>query len=313
MSKVDGVLVLNKPAGMTSHDCVARVRRLFRTKKVGHTGTLDPEVTGVLPICLGQATRLVEYIQDLPKAYEVVMRLGTATTTEDATGEVVEEKPVVASEITEERVRSLFQRFLGEIEQIPPMYSAVKVNGRRLYDLARNGVVVEREARRVTIYDLRLHAIEAADGGVELSFTCTCSKGTYVRTLCVDLGRALGYPAHMKRLVRVKSGPFTLSDAVTLEELEQRVERGDDPGSLVVSIPKALSFLPRYQVAPERKKAVLNGLPTALPGVQAEEGSLVCLFAGEQLLGIHRVCYGPRGAYAKAEKVFPFHDSEAAD
>jgi tRNA pseudouridine55 synthase len=308
MSNVHGVLVLNKPAGMTSHDCVARVRRLFRTKKAGHTGTLDPEVTGVLPICLGHATRLVEYIQDLPKAYEVVMRLGTATTTEDATGEVVEERAVDPSEISEERVRSLFQRFLGEIEQVPPMYSAVKVNGKRLYDLAREGVVVERAGRRVTIYDLTLHAIKAVNGIVELSFSCTCSKGTYVRTLCVDLGRALGYPAHMKQLVRVKSGPFTLADAVTLEEVERRSELGEELASLLVPIPEALSFLPRYQVAPERKKAVLNGLTTALPGIQAEEGSLICLFAEGQLLGIHRVCYGPKGPYAKPEKVFPDFD-----
>jgi tRNA pseudouridine55 synthase len=306
MGEHNGVLVLRKPAGMTSHDCVARIRRLFGTKKVGHTGTLDPEVTGVLPICLGHATRLVEYIQDLPKTYQVIMLLGSTTTTEDATGEVVEEVAVDTASISEERVRSVFQQFLGEIEQIPPMYSAVKVNGKRLYDLAREGMIVERKGRRVTIYDLKLHEIEPVGHTVRISFTCTCSKGTYVRTLCVDLGRAMGYPAHMAQLVRVKSGPFSLSDSIPLEELEQRVSSGEDPSSFLLSIPQALSFLPRYEVAPERKKAVLNGLETALPGVKAEAGSLICLFSGEQLLGIHRVCYGPKGPYAKAEKVFPF-------
>ncbi|MFY0542740.1 tRNA pseudouridine(55) synthase TruB [Brevibacillus sp. H7] len=304
MSNINGVLVLQKPAGMTSHDCVARVRRLFGTKKVGHTGTLDPEVTGVLPICLGHATRLVEYIQDLPKTYEVVMTLGVSTTTEDATGEVLESKTVDASTITEERIRSVFQQFLGEMEQVPPMYSAVKVNGKRLYDLAREGLVVERKGRRVTIYDLTLHAIEATGDTVRISFACTCSKGTYVRTLCVDLGRALGYPAHMAQLVRVKSGPFTLADAIPLAELEERLAQGADPNAFLLSIPRALSFLPRYEIAPERKKAVLNGLETALPGVSLEEGSLICLFSEGQLLGIHRVCYGPKGPYAKAEKVF---------
>jgi len=306
MQEHNGVLVLRKPAGMTSHDCVARIRRLFGTKKAGHTGTLDPEVTGVLPICLGQATRLVEYIQDLPKTYRVTMILGSSTTTEDATGDVVETVSVDTSAVTEERVRAAFPQFLGEIEQVPPMFSAVKVNGRRLYDLAREGQVVERKGRRVTIYELELHGVEPDGGQVRISFTCTCSKGTYVRTLCVDLGRALGYPAHMEKLVRVKSGPFTLTDSIPLEELERRIAEGEAPSSFLLSIPQALSFLPRYEVAPERKKAVLNGLETAVPGIRAEEGSLICLYCGEQLLGIHRVWYGPKGPYAKAEKVFPY-------
>ncbi|TGV16767.1 tRNA pseudouridine(55) synthase TruB, partial [Mesorhizobium sp. M00.F.Ca.ET.186.01.1.1] len=148
MSSNHGVLVIDKPAGMTSHDCVARIRRLYGTKKVGHTGTLDPDVTGVLPICVGNATRLVEYLQELPKRYSVVMRLGSATTTEDASGEVLEQAQVDGASITQERIESLFASFLGEIEQVPPMFSAVKVNGKRLYDLAREGTVIERQARK---------------------------------------------------------------------------------------------------------------------------------------------------------------------
>lgn len=304
MSNHNGVLVLHKPAGMTSHDCVARVRRLFQTKKVGHTGTLDPEVTGVLPICLGQATRIVEYLQELPKTYEVVMRLGSSTTTEDASGEVIESEAVDASFITEERVRSLFQRFEGDIEQIPPMFSAVKVNGKRLYELAREGKEVERKARTVTIYDLDLHGIDAGQQTVDLSFSCRCSKGTYVRTLCVDLGKALGYPAHMARLVRVQSGPFSLEQAIPLERLEQLAERGEDLAGFLVPVSEALSFLPSYEVPREREKAVLNGLETGLPDIDLPEGSLICLYAAGRLLGIHRVQYGARGAYAKAEKIF---------
>lgn len=304
MSSVHGVLVLHKPAGMTSFDCVARVRKLFQTKRVGHTGTLDPEVTGVLPICLGYGTRIVEYIQELPKTYEVIMRLGASTTTEDAEGETVEKQPVDAFFVTEERVRSLFHQFTGEIEQIPPMYSAVRVNGKRLYDLAREGLVVERKARTVSIYELILHGITQNDDSVDLRFTCMCSKGTYVRTLCVDLGRALGYPAHMAHLIRVKSGPFTLADAVSFEQIEELSRQGGELSSLLVSIPEALSFIPKYEIASERKKAVLNGLETALPGIQAAEGSLLTLFSEGELLGIHRVCIGPKGPYAKAEKVF---------
>lgn len=305
MSNVNGVLVVDKPAGMTSHDCVARIRRLYGTKKVGHTGTLDPDVTGVLPICLGQATRLVEYLQELPKRYDVVMRLGAATTTEDASGEVVEQQAVDAAAITPERVEELFRSFLGEIDQVPPMYSAVKVNGVRLYDLAREGTVIERQARKVTIYELTLREIQPGDGVVDVSFTCTCSKGTYMRTLSVDLGRVLGYPAHMKLLRRIKSGPFTEEEAIPLELLEKAAADREELSRKLVSIPQAMSFLPAYQVKPERVRAVRNGLVTALPGVNAEEGSLICLFAGSELLGIHRVCRGDKGLYAKAEKVFP--------
>ncbi|MEJ8546439.1 tRNA pseudouridine(55) synthase TruB [Brevibacillus borstelensis] len=305
MSKVHGVVVLDKPAGLTSHDCVARIRRMFGTKKVGHTGTLDPDVTGVLPICIGNATRLVEYLQDLPKKYDVVMRLGSSTTTEDASGEVVEQKHVASGEMTQEKIKEAFSRFLGEIEQTPPMYSAVKVNGKRLYDLAREGIVIERDARKVTIYELDFHHVKTDGEFVDIAFSCTCSKGTYVRTLCVDLGRTLGYPAHMKQLRRVKSGPFLEKEAIPLERLEASAQAGEDVTKHVIPIAQALSFLPRYQIAPERKKAVLNGLATALPGFAAEEGTLICLFSGEQLLGIHRVCLGPKGLFAKAEKVFP--------
>ncbi|WP_429843582.1 tRNA pseudouridine(55) synthase TruB [Brevibacillus sp. FIR094] len=305
MSNVNGVLVIDKPAGMTSHDCVARIRRLYGTKKVGHTGTLDPDVTGVLPICVGHATRLVEYLQELPKRYDVVMRLGSTTTTEDASGEVVEQASVDAASITTERIQALFESFLGEMEQVPPMFSAVKVNGKRLYDLAREGTVIERQARKVTLYELTLHKISVDGDTVDVAFTCTCSKGTYMRTLCVDLGRALGYPAHMKLLRRIKSGPFQEQEAIPLQQIEEQAANGEDISRYLVSIPQAISFLPSFQVKPERIKAVRNGLATALPGVTMEEGSLICLFAGEELLGIHRVCRGDKGLFAKPEKVFP--------
>lgn len=303
MSDNHGVLVLHKPAGVTSHDCVAKVRRLFATKRVGHTGTLDPEVTGVLPICIGNATRIVEYLQEQSKTYEVVMRLGISTTTEDAQGERIEQIPVDIPSITEERIKQLFAQFLGEIEQVPPMYSAVKVNGQRLYDLARQGVVIERQPRKVTIYELNLHKLAVGEEDtVLISFSCRCSKGTYIRTLCVDLGTALGYPAHMAHLIRSQSGGFTLDQAITFTELEQKLEQGEIDG-LLIGMGEALDF-PRIQIPAERKAAVLNGLETTLHGVHAEIGDLVCLYAGDQLLGIHRVAQGRQGLVAKPEKVF---------
>ncbi|RNB91832.1 tRNA pseudouridine(55) synthase TruB [Brevibacillus fluminis] len=303
MSNVNGVIVINKDAGMTSHDCVMRVRRLLGQKKSGHTGTLDPDVTGVLPICLGQGTRIVEYLQELPKAYEVTMRIGSTTTTEDASGEVIEEQKIAEGSITREQLEEVFARFLGEIEQVPPMYSAVKVNGKRLYDLAREGIVIERQARKVKIYDFVFHGFQHADDGYDVSFLCRCSKGTYIRTLCVDMGAALGYPAHMARLIRVESGPFRLEQAVTIEQLEAAVEAGTS-ADLIIPVADALSFLPSYEVAPARKKAVLNGLETALPGCKESEGSLIRLLSEGQLLGLHRIAANSRGLVAKPEKVF---------
>lgn len=303
MSEINGVVVIHKAAGMTSHDCVSRVRRILQQKKAGHTGTLDPDVTGVLPVCLGQGTRIVEYLQELPKAYEVNMRLGTATTTEDASGEIIEQKLVEPDCFDRTRLEDVFARFLGEIEQVPPMFSAVKVNGKRLYDLAREGIVVERKARNVTIYDLDLHTFQFDGTGCNITFLCRCSKGTYVRTLCVDIGKMLGYPAHMERLIRVESGPFRLEQAVTLEMLEELNQAGR-LSEVLIPVAEAIDFLPRYEIPASRKKAVLNGLETALPDCKLPEGSLIRLFAEDQLLGLHRVVTGQRGVYAKPEKVF---------
>lgn len=303
MTEAHGVLVVHKVAGMTSHDVVARVRRMFQTKKVGHTGTLDPDVSGVLPICIGQATRIVEYLQEQSKTYRAVLRLGTSTTTEDASGEITESSEVDASTITEERVLAVFQRFLGRIEQVPPMYSAIKINGQRLYDLAREGQVIERQARPVTIYELNLHGLTKGEC-VDIEFSCRCSKGTYIRTLCVDIGKELGYPAHMAHLLRTASGSFCLDQAITLEELEKRQQAGADLREFLIPIADALTFLPRIDVPAARKKAVLNGLETSVQAPTLADGELVRLFADEQLLGIHRISQTARGAYAKAEKVF---------
>jgi tRNA pseudouridine55 synthase len=249
-----GIIPVWKPKGLTSHDVVGRIRRLAGQKRVGHTGTLDPEVEGVLPICLGQATRLVEYIQNLPKRYQGQMVLGIATDTEDHTGKTIEEKEVTTTSFP---LQQVMEHFHGEIKQIPPMYSAVKIKGEKLYELARKGKVVERPARTVTIYNFDIKQIESSDRPM-FSFDVTCSKGTYVRTLCVDIGKFMGYPAHMNKLIRVQSGPFQMSDCYTFEELEAAKDKGEFANTLV-SMDEALCHLPSVVVSQEDGKRVLDG------------------------------------------------------
>jgi tRNA pseudouridine55 synthase len=249
-----GIIPVWKPKGMTSHDVVSRIRRLAGQKRVGHTGTLDPEVEGVLPICLGQATRLVEYIQDLPKRYQGTMTVGIATDTEDQTGKIVEQVDDIPKTFPLDDVAQAFQ---GEMEQVPPMYSAVKIKGERLYELARKGLVTERPSRRVTIYQLDIQQVES-DAYPILAFDVTCSKGTYVRTLCVDIGKSLGYPAHMSKLIRVQSGPFQTADCYTLEELGLAKEEGTFAQTLV-AMGEAMCHLPAIVVNQEDGQRVLDG------------------------------------------------------
>lgn len=214
---IDGVLAVWKPAGWTSHDVVAKVRGMLRIRRIGHTGTLDPAVTGVLPLCIGRATRLVEYLQEMPKTYEATLRFGLATDTEDLSGSVVEEKD--ASFLTRQQIIDAAYSFVGEIEQVPPMVSAVKVGGKRLYELARQGVTVERAPRRVYIHAIDVLDVKVEHPQPELKFSVTCSKGTYIRTLCVDIGRKLGVPAVMAELVRTESAGIRREQTVTLDEI----------------------------------------------------------------------------------------------
>ncbi|MBO8170970.1 MAG: tRNA pseudouridine(55) synthase TruB [Bacillaceae bacterium] len=303
-----GILPLLKPEGMTSHDCVARLRRLTGIKKIGHTGTLDPDVTGVLPICFGQATRVVEYIQELPKQYEGELTLGVATDTLDASGNITETADVPDT-ITEEQVKTVFAQFKGEISQTPPMFSAVKVKGKRLYELARQGKQVERKSRRVTIYDLELRDYEWKENRLILSFRVTCSRGTYIRVLCEDIGRALGYPAHMSGLVRTRSGPYEIRDCVTFEEMEQRVEEKSWE-ALLRPIDSALTHLPRVEVPDQLKEYVYNGKKINIhtPDTDLQKGSLVRVYASRgTFLAIYQVLDTPEQFvyHIKPEKVFP--------
>lgn len=217
---MDGLLIINKPRGWTSHDVVAKLRNILSQPKVGHTGTLDPDATGVLCICIGKATKLAQYASELEKEYRVVMKLGVITDTQDATGRVLKETKDFDITITE--IMEAFKKFSGKIKQIPPMYSAVKVAGVPLYRLARKGKEIPREPREVYIKEIRL--LEYS--GVLIKFDVICSKGTYIRTLCNDMGNYLGVGAHMYSLERLRSGEFSINDAMTIEEVEALKKSG---------------------------------------------------------------------------------------
>lgn len=220
---MDGILPLWKEKGMTSFDCVYKVRKILKTKKVGHSGTLDPEVDGVLPICVGKATKVVENLHEANKVYQGEITLGFSTETEDAHGKVVATTPI-ETPFSVQEINEKMQSFIREITQIPPMYSAVKVNGKRLYEYARAGEEVERPIRKATIYDFKRISEPVYNSETKTQswkFEVSCSKGTYVRTLSVDLGKALGVEAHMSQLTRVKSGPFHSDDCITLEQLNE--------------------------------------------------------------------------------------------
>jgi tRNA pseudouridine55 synthase len=256
----DGVLPVLKPTHWTSHDVVARIRRIIGVKRVGHTGTLDPLVTGVLPICIGRATRMVEYIQELPKTYEATLTIGYSTDTEDASGTVIHQinpRDVVIDEL---QIQQVLPQFLGDIEQIPPMYSAVKVNGQKLYTLARKGVDIERPTRQVTIHQLSVLSIDLQGNPYpQIKLRVTCSKGTYIRTLSVDIGKALGYPAVMSDLVRTESGGYTIEQAVTLEEIAEHHDLGT-LSQILISPDQAVQHLPSITFDEQQSVRARNGL-----------------------------------------------------
>ena len=214
---MNGIVIVDKPQGWTSQDVTARLRRVFNTRRIGHGGTLDPMATGVLPVFVGRATRGVEFFEHAEKVYETVLRPGLTTDTEDITGTVLTEQDAF---VTSEMLEEVLQRFRGEILQVPPMYSALKVNGQKLYDLARKGVEVERKPRPITIHELTLLGMDA-DG---IRLRVHCSKGTYIRTLCKDIGDALGCGGCMAALRRVKAGEYTAAEAVPLQELLETTE-----------------------------------------------------------------------------------------
>ncbi len=245
---MDGIVIIDKPAGWTSQDVTAKLRGVLHTKRIGHGGTLDPMATGVLPVFVGRATRAVEFFEHADKTYEAVLQLGVITDTEDTTGEILEKRQVC---ITKEAILAVLPQFTGEIEQIPPMYSAIKINGQKLYDLARKGKVVERKPRAVTIHALDFLGLE----GDQVRLKVHCSKGTYIRTLCKDLGEALGCGGCMAALRRVQAGEYTEEMAVSLQTLID----AENPGEYLKSVDTVFAKHPAVTLTPKQVLRCRNG------------------------------------------------------
>lgn len=250
---MDGILNIYKEQGFTSHDVVAKLRGILRQKKIGHTGTLDPDAVGVLPVCLGKATKVCDMLTDKNKTYEAVLKLGVVTDTQDLTGAVLEEHPVTSTrDETEQAVLS----FVGPYAQIPPMYSALKINGKKLYELAREGKEVERKPRQVEIFSIQIEEIDMENAMVRMSVDC--SKGTYIRTLCHDIGTKLGCGGAMASLTRTKVSSFVLQESITLSEVEKFVEDGTIEEH-VIKVDSLFASLEAVSVKAEFQKYVDNG------------------------------------------------------
>ena len=267
--KMNGVINVYKEAGFTSHDVVAKLRGIAKQKKIGHTGTLDPDAEGVLPVCLGNATKLCGLLSEKEKTYKAVLLLGQTTDTQDLSGKVLSVSEV---SLEEDQVREAVESFLGDYDQIPPMYSALKVGGKKLYELAREGKEVERSARRVRILDITIEWIRLP----EVCFTVTCSSGTYIRTLCQDIGEKLGCGGCMKSLLRTRVDRFKLEDSLKLSQLEALMREGRLEEALL-SVDQVFENCPAIFMKPEADKLVYNGNPFAdgqikeLPEVEEKE------------------------------------------
>lgn len=292
---VNGIINVYKEKGFTSFDVVAKMRGIYHQKKIGHTGTLDPDAEGVLPVCLGKATRVCDMLTDRDKEYEAVLLLGKATDTQDISGEVLAEADVTVSA---EQVRAAIESFVGDYDQIPPMYSALKIQGQKLCDLARKGITVEREARRVRIYGIEI--LETALP--EIRMRVQCSKGTYIRTLCHDIGEKLGCHGCMKSLLRTKAAGFSLEQAHRLSELEKQ------PMEWILPVDTVFMNLPKAVAAGEARKLLDNGnklpaeLVTLLPHTEAVASKVRMYDEGEHFAGIYQYMEA-EGVY-KPEKMF---------
>lgn len=304
---MNGIIPLWKERGMTSHDCVFKLRKILHTKKVGHTGTLDPEVEGVLPICIGRATKLAEYVTDEGKVYVAEITLGKSTTTEDATGETVMTKEL--AEISATELQAALTKLTGKITQIPPMFSAVKVNGKKLYEYARAGIEVERPSRQVDIYSLT-----RLDGDTELNATnptfqleIACGKGTYIRTLAVMIGELLGYPAHMSKLERTCSGFFQKEDCLTLAEIDEMMQANDN--GFLYPLEKGIESMAKLVIDEETHAKVLNGglLPKSVFAVVENEPRAALIF-NDKLTAIYKPHPEKKDLW-KPEKVIELHQA----
>lgn len=284
---LDGVLNIYKEKGYTSHDVVAKMRGILRQKKIGHTGTLDPDAEGVLPVCLGKGTRLCDMLTDHSKVYRAVLLLGIDTDTQDISGQILEKRPV---EENPEKVLEVIKSFIGPYDQIPPMYSALKVDGKRLYELARAGKTVERQARPVVIHDITVESMELP----RVTMMVSCSKGTYIRTLCHDIGEKLGCGGCMEALIRTRVGRFELKDSISLKELE-KIRDEERLGEYLVSVEEMFLDQPKASALLEADSLVHNGNPvkTELVNVERDQRytdqQLFRMYdSDQQFLGVYR-------------------------
>ncbi|MFJ7824909.1 tRNA pseudouridine(55) synthase TruB [Psychrobacillus sp. NPDC096623] len=298
----EGILPLWKEKGMTSHDCVFKLRKILKMKRIGHTGTLDPSVEGVLPICLGQATKVSEYIMDQGKIYVATISIGTSTTTEDADGDIVVNDSTSKS-FSRELILEVLAELTGEITQIPPMYSAVKVNGKKLYEYAREGKEVERPSRKVMIHNINLLDEAATFSGQEVTFNIEieCGKGTYIRTLAVQIGELLGYPAHMSSLVRTASGSFTREQCLTLADVQNAVEEQTLIDTLL-PLKSALSAWPTLEVNEENEKSITNGQVVEVHPLLMENEKIVYEMLGDPIAVY--IKHPTKSGMMKPEKMF---------
>ena len=260
---IDGIINVYKEKGFTSHDVVAKLRGILKQKKIGHTGTLDPDAVGVLPVCLGKGTKRCDMLTDRSKTYEVTMRLGVTTDTEDMTGKILTQQYISC---TKQQVEEVIGQFVGTIEQIPPMYSALKVNGKKLYELAREGKVIERKPRTITIDSIQILDINLPLVRMEVS----CSKGTYIRSLCRDIGETLGCGGCMEQLTRTKVGQFLIDESLTLEQIQNLVTEGA-LDTYLVGIEKVLEHYQAVHMLEKDDKLVHNGNPFTIQNIQKRE------------------------------------------
>ena len=254
---MDGILIINKEQGKTSHDIVYKVKKILN-EKVGHTGTLDPNATGVLPLLIGKGTQCSQYLMEHDKIYEVKLKLGIKTDTADIEGNIIEEKNIIEENLKEEKVKNVLKSFIGEQKQIPPMYSAIKVNGRKLYEYARKGQTIELKPRNIIIYECELIKIDKSEK--EIDFKVHCSKGTYIRSLCEDIAKKLGTVGYMKNLNRVKVGTFSIDNSLTIEQLENNYQNKDFINKYFITIEQLFMERPFIIINEHKMKHFLNGV-----------------------------------------------------
>lgn len=279
---MQGVINILKPSGMTSHDIIRRLRKLLNIKKIGHSGTLDPAATGVLPVFVGRATKAIEFFEKDDKEYTAKICFGITTSTADSEGEVINIYPD-PFEINRGELEKTLAEFIGEIKQIPPMYSAVHYKGKKLYELARQGVTVEREPRRVRIYSIKVIEVCSTSAVIEV----ICSKGTYIRTLCEDIGKKLGFGAHLSKLRRTRSGPFDIQNSFTLEQIEENI-KNDTLEKVMLPVDKCLYGMPAVVLEYPDDSFFIKGklIHENFNHLSKEEGKFVRVYNFEKFLGI---------------------------